>query len=44
MDRYELSGLQLIEKGVYLKAMLDKNTPSITEGACLMTVNRESLV
>lgn len=44
MDSSELIELQTHEKVVYLRAMIDKNTPSITQGVNLLVINRESIL
>jgi hypothetical protein len=44
MGRRELCKLQMNEKSLYLKILLDKATPNITLGANSITVNRENLI
>ncbi len=44
MDSSELIELQTHEKVVYLRAMIDKNTPPITQGVNLLVINRESIL
>jgi hypothetical protein len=44
LEPSQLVDLPTHEKVVYLKAMIDKHTPSITSGVNLLVVNRESIL
>jgi len=44
MEYSGLCDLETHEKAAYLRAMIDKNTPSITQGVNLLKVDRETIV
>ena len=44
MEASQLIELPTHEKVVYLRAMIDKNTPSVTQGVNLLVVDRESIL
>jgi len=44
MDQDQLVQLPTHEKVVYLRAMIDKHTPPVSQGVNLLVINRETIL
>jgi hypothetical protein len=44
METHELKKLATHEKVIWLRWMIDSNTPSVTQGTNSLTVDRENLI